>query len=166
MDRAAPTQSALELAFRSSGIPLSRQRLLVVRLLAEASDHPTAASLHARARKIDPGVGRTAVNRALAALVDAGLANVIESGRGQYRYEDATLGSHGHLIDCESGDLINVSTMELDEAMARIAKDLGYRLTDYRLLLRGQRPSSEASSAITSRGSRRQRQIKPERAQV
>lgn len=146
--RAAPMLSALEVAFRQTRMPLSRQRLLVVQLLAQATDHPTLATLHARAREIEPTIGRSAVNRALAALVDAGLAHVIESSRGPYRYEDATLGTHGHLIDEKTGELINITAPELETAMSDIALHLGYRLATYRLRLTG-RPLAEFSPGDT-----------------
>jgi Fe2+ or Zn2+ uptake regulation protein len=106
---------------------------------AEATDHPTAEQLHARARQTDPSISRAAVFRALTAFANAGLATVLDTGRGVFRYEDATIGPHDHLADRDTGELNNITSSELDAAVERTASSLGYRVTGRRLIIWAQR---------------------------
>jgi Fur family ferric uptake transcriptional regulator len=131
--------SPLETAFLQSKLPRSRKRLLVVRLLAEAKDHPTVDQLHERARLVDPRISKSAVFCALSALAKVGLATVLETRLGMFRYEDATHGSHGHLIDQDTGVMVNFRDDALDEAIDKVARELGFRCLAYDLFLTAKR---------------------------
>ena len=137
--------SSLEVAYLGSRIRRNNQRLLVVRLLAEANDHPTTETLFQRARLRDQAIGRTSVYRALSALVAAGLAAVHQPHRGMFRYEDNTRGEHDHLIDAATGEMIDFREEALERATREIAAQLGYRLVGRSLVIRGVRIAEDSA---------------------
>ncbi len=131
--------SALAMAFDELDGPRIRQRELVVRLLAEATDHPTVTQLHARARLEAPGISRSSVYTTLKSLVAAGLAHVYRPEVGEFRYEDGTVPSHGHLVDETTGEMVNIVDDSMHRLLEQTARGLGYKLTGYRLVITGRR---------------------------
>lgn len=131
--------STLETLYLQSALPISRERILVVQMLAEASDHPTADQLHERARRRIGRITRTTVTRTLRVLAKARLARIFEPLPGVFRYEDATLEAHDHLINLDTGDMVNFSDPELNALISRLARLRGYDLVGHDLTLSGRR---------------------------
>jgi Fur family ferric uptake transcriptional regulator len=106
-------------------------------VLSEADDHPDVEALHARAVAIDPGISIATVYRTVRLFEEAGILERHDFGDGRSRYEAAAEAHHDHLIDVETGNVIEFHDLELEELQARIAARLGFRLVDHRMELYG-----------------------------
>ncbi len=119
------------------GLRITEQRRVIARVLSEAEDHPDVEALHARAAAIDPGISIATVYRTVRLFEDAGILERHDFGDGRARYEAAAETHHDHLIDVESGKVIEFVDAELEAMQKRIAEKLGYRLVDHRMELYG-----------------------------
>lgn len=70
-------------------------------------------------------------------LEELSLISRHDFGDGRALYEEAHKGQHDHLIDLETGDIIEFHDQALDALMRAIAVRLGYDLKDHRLELYG-----------------------------
>ena len=116
---------------------ITGQRRVIARVLSEASDHPDVESLHARATDIDPGISIATVYRTVRLFEEAGILERHEFGDGRARYEAASEAHHDHLIDVETGKVVEFVDPELEALQKLIAEKLGYRLVDHRMELYG-----------------------------
>ncbi|MGE4327268.1 MAG: Fur family transcriptional regulator [Pseudodonghicola sp.] len=119
------------------GLRMTGQRRTIARVLEESEDHPDAEELHARANALDPGISIATVYRTVKLFEEAGILERREFGDGRARYEDAERDHHGHLIDLNSGTVIEFSDPEIEELQAKIAERLGYELRGHRMELYG-----------------------------
>jgi Fur family transcriptional regulator, ferric uptake regulator len=119
------------------GLRITEQRRVIARVLSEAEDHPDVEALHARAAAIDPGISIATVYRTVRLFEDAGILERHDFGDGRARYEAAAESHHDHLIDVESGKVIEFVDAELEALQKQIAEKLGYRLVDHRMELYG-----------------------------
>jgi len=119
------------------GLRITEQRRVIARVLSEAEDHPDVEALHVRAAAIDPGISIATVYRTVRLFEDAGILERHDFGDGRARYEAAAEAHHDHLIDVESGKVIEFVDAELEAMQKRIAEKLGYRLVDHRMELYG-----------------------------
>lgn len=123
----------LEQACRKRRLQMGRQRLVLVEVLSTATDHPSADEIYDRARRVDPNISIATVYRTLALFERHGLVFSFEFGDRKVRYEDATRGPHDHLIDADSGEIINFKDDRLEKLLRKLAHERGYELRDYRL---------------------------------
>jgi Fur family transcriptional regulator, ferric uptake regulator len=121
----------------AKGLRMTDQRRVVARVLGAADDHPDVEELYARAAAIDPKISLATVYRTVKLFEEAGLLEKHEFGDGRARYEDAERDHHDHLIDVNSGQVIEFVDPEIEELQERIAARLGYRLIGHRLELLG-----------------------------
>ena len=119
------------------GLRITDQRRTIAKVLSEADDHPDVDALHRRAAKVDPNISIATVYRTVRLFEEAGILERHEFGDGRSRYEAATDDHHDHLIDVESGEVIEFVDDELEELQKIIAERLGYRLVDHRMELYG-----------------------------
>jgi Fur family transcriptional regulator, ferric uptake regulator len=119
------------------GLRITEQRKVIARVLSEADDHPDVEALHARAAAIDPGISIATVYRTVRLFEDAGILERHDFGDGRARYEAAAEEHHDHLIDVETGKVIEFVDAELEAMQKRIAEKLGFRLVDHRMELYG-----------------------------
>jgi len=119
------------------GLRITEQRKVIARVLSEAEDHPDVEALHVRAAAIDPGISIATVYRTVRLFEDAGILERHDFGDGRARYEAAAEEHHDHLIDVESGKVIEFVDAELEAMQRRIAEKLGFRLVDHRMELYG-----------------------------
>lgn len=119
------------------GLRMTAPRRIITRILDEADDHPDAEELHRRAAAIDPGIALSTVYRTVRLLAEAGILERHEFRDGRARYESASHEHHDHLVDISTGSVIEFRSPEIEELQARIARDLGYRITGHRLQLFG-----------------------------
>ncbi len=121
----------------AKGLRMTDQRRVVARVIAAAEDHPDVEELYARAAQVDPKISLATVYRTVKIFEESGLLERLEFGDGRARYEDAERDHHDHLIDVNSGQVIEFVDPEIEALQERIAARLGYRLIGHRLELLG-----------------------------
>jgi Fur family ferric uptake transcriptional regulator len=119
------------------GLRLTGQRRTIARVLEEAGDHPDVEELHLRASREDPGISIATVYRTVKLFEEAGIIERLEFRDGRARYEDAERDHHDHLIDIQTGEVIEFVDPDIEALQERIAERLGYRLMGHRLELYG-----------------------------
>lgn len=119
------------------GLRMTDQRRVVARVIGASEDHPDVEELYSRAAKIDPRISIATVYRTVKLFEEAGILDRLEFGDGRARYEDAERDHHDHLIDVNSGEVIEFVDPEIEALQERIAARLGYRLVGHRLELLG-----------------------------
>ena len=125
--------SGLERACRDCGLRMTGQRRTIIAVLAEADDHPDAVALHRRAAAIDPGISLATVYRTVKLLQDKGILARHAFADGRARYETAEGEHHDHLIDIESGRVIEFHSPEIERLQDEIARRLGFKIVSHRL---------------------------------
>jgi len=116
---------------------MTGQRRVIARVLEISDDHPDVEELHARAAARDPKISIATVYRTVRLLEEAGILDKLEFGDGRARYEDAERAHHDHLIDVNSGAVVEFVDPDIEALQERIADKLGYRLVGHRLELYG-----------------------------
>lgn len=127
----------IEALCHEKGLRVTDQRRVIARVLSEAEDHPDVEALHARASAVDPGISIATVYRTVRLFEEAGILERHDFGDGRSRYEAAHDVHHDHLIDVETGNVIEFVDQELEELQSKIAERLGFRLVDHRMELYG-----------------------------
>lgn len=121
----------------AAGLRMTEQRRTIAVVLQEAEDHPDVEALYTRASEIDARISIATVYRTVKLFEEAGILERHEFGDGRARYEDAERDHHDHLIDLQSGEVIEFVDAEIEELQDRIAAKLGYELRGHRLELYG-----------------------------
>jgi Fur family ferric uptake transcriptional regulator len=119
------------------GLRITEQRRVIARVLGGVDDHPDVEALHRRVAAIDPKISIATVYRTVKLFEEAGIIERHEFQGGRSRYETVQDEHHDHLIDVETGRVIEFHDAELEELQARIAARLGFRLVDHRMELYG-----------------------------
>jgi Fur family transcriptional regulator, ferric uptake regulator len=127
----------IEALCAEKGLRITEQRRVIARVLSEAEDHPDVEALHARSSAIDPGISIATVYRTVRLFEEAGILERHDFGDGRARYEAAAEAHHDHLINVETGEVIEFVDPELEALQKVIAEKLGYRLVDHRMELYG-----------------------------
>lgn len=130
-------QIDLEALCLKKGLRITEQRRVIARVLSAVDDHPDVEALHHRVAAVDPRISIATVYRTVKLFEEAGIIERHEFQGGRSRYETVQDDHHDHLIDVESGDVIEFHDPEIEELQARIAARLGYRLVDHRMELYG-----------------------------
>jgi len=120
-----------------SGLRMTEQRRVIATVLQEADDHPDVEELYTRASAIDPHISIATVYRTVKLFDEAGILEKHEFGDGRARYEPADRDHHDHLIDMNSGEVIEFVDAEIEALQEKIAQKLGYQLKGHRLELYG-----------------------------
>ena len=130
-------QIDIEQLCADKGLRITEQRRIIAKVLGDSEDHPDVETLHARAAAVDPNISFETVYRSVRLFEEAGILERHEFGDGRSRYEAASETHHDHLIDVETGNVIEFVDEELEELQRRIAAKLGFRLVDHRMELYG-----------------------------
>ncbi|WP_370182969.1 Fur family transcriptional regulator, partial [Alteriqipengyuania sp.] len=109
-----PQQIDLEQLCADKGLRITEQRKVIARVLSNSDDHPDVEQLHERASKIDPGISIATVYRTVRLFEAAGVLDRHDFGDGRSRYEPAPESHHDHLIDVESGKVVEFVDPELE----------------------------------------------------
>lgn len=125
----------LERALRDKGVRITRQRAALLSVLAAAGDHPDATELHRRAREIDASVSLSTVYRTLSLLEDQSVVQRHAFEGAPSRFETADAAHHDHIIDLETGDVIEFYSERIERLQAEIAAEHGYELVHHRMEL-------------------------------
>lgn len=121
----------------AAGLRMTEQRRVVARVLQESDDHPDVEELYARASKVDAGISLATVYRTVKLFEETGILERLEFGDGRSRYEDAEREHHDHLIDINTGKVIEFVDPEIEALQEKIAAKLGYELRGHKLELYG-----------------------------
>ena len=121
----------------AAGLRMTGQRRVVARVLQESDDHPDVEELYARASKVDAGISLATVYRTVKLFEETGILERLEFGDGRSRYEDAEREHHDHLIDINTGKVIEFVDPEIEALQEKIADKLGYELRGHKLELYG-----------------------------
>ncbi|MDJ1016758.1 MAG: Fur family transcriptional regulator [Paracoccaceae bacterium] len=123
----------------AKGLRLTGQRRVIAAVLEDADDHPDVEELYARASAVDDGISLATVYRTVKLFEEAGILEKLDFRDGRARYEDAERDHHDHLIDMNSGEVIEFVDAEIEALQEKIAEKLGYELKGHRLELYGVR---------------------------
>lgn len=129
----------LEAALRTAGLRITEQRKALLKVLVEADDHPDANELHRRAHDLNSSVSLATVYRTLTTLEEQGVIDRHAFEGKQARFETNDRPHHDHLIDIDSGDVIEFHSEKIETLQAEIAQDLGYDITHHRLEIYGRK---------------------------
>ena len=121
----------------SNGLRMTGQRRTIAGVLEGAEDHPDVEELYARASALDAAISIATVYRTVKLFEEAGILERVEFGDGRARYEDAERDHHDHLIDLNSGEVIEFVDPDMEALQEKIAAKLGYRLKGHKLELYG-----------------------------
>jgi len=148
-------ESHIERLCVERGLKMTGQRRVIARVLSEASDHPDVEELYRRATALDAHISIATVYRTVRLFEEKGILERRDFGGGRARYEPSEHGHHYHLIDVESGKVIEFQDAEHERLMKTIAARLGFDLVSLRLELFGRRlePAQPPRERTTSRRS-------------
>ena len=122
---------------------MTDQRRVIARVLSEARDHPDVEQVYQRATAIDSRISLATVYRTLKLFEEAAILERHDFGDGRSRYEEAGVEHHDHLIDVNSGKVLEFHNEDLESLKQKIAARLGYDLVDHRLELYAVRRSKD-----------------------
>ena len=121
----------------SKGVKLTDQRKIIAQVMSESSDHPDVDELYNRVSKIDSKISIATVYRTVKLFEESGIVEKHDFKGGKARYEQAPDEHHDHLIDINSGDIIEFVDKDIEKLQNEVAKKLGYKLVDHKLELYG-----------------------------
>lgn len=137
MDKAHQEPTSIEQMCIDKGMKMTEQRRVIARVLSVADDHPDVEEVYRRATGIDPRISIATVYRTVRLLEEANILARHDFGDGRARYEEVQDEHHDHLIDIQSGKVIEFHNDEIEELQRKIAAKYGYRLVGHRLELYG-----------------------------
>ncbi len=127
--------SRLEKRCIERGLKMTEQRRVIARVLSDSTDHPDVEQLYRRVTAIDPRISIATVYRTVRLFEEADILEKHDFGDGRARYEEAPEEHHDHLIDVQSGKVIEFTDPQIEELQRAVARKLGYKLVDHRLEL-------------------------------
>ena len=120
-----------------AGVRLTDQRKLIAKVMSESEDHPDVDELHSRVSKLDSKISIATVYRTVKLFEEAGILSKHDFKGTKARYEQATREHHDHLIDINTGEIIEFVNEDIEKLQNKVAEKLGYKLVDHRLELYG-----------------------------
>ena len=118
---------------------MTGQRKVIARVLSDASDHPDVEQVYRRAAEIDSRISIATVYRTVRLFEEANILERHDFREGRARYEEAPEEHHDHLIDVQTGEVVEFRNEEIEQLQRAVARELGYDLVDHRLELYGRR---------------------------
>jgi Fur family transcriptional regulator, ferric uptake regulator len=128
-----------EAELKRAGVRLTRPRKIIVGILSETEDHPDAMEIFRRAVAIDTSISLSTVYRTMKVLEELGAIHRHAFEGGPSRFEQAGGDHHDHLIDLDTGDVIEFKSEKIEALQDEIAKMLGYDIVHHRLELYGRK---------------------------
>lgn len=122
-------------ALRESGIRITRQRRLLLDIVSRSEDHPDAVELHRRAAQEMPGISLSTVYRTLSALEEHGVIQRHQFQNDAARFERADGDHHDHMIDLDSGEVVEFHSDQIERLQAQLAAEAGYEIVAHRMEL-------------------------------
>ena len=119
------------------GVRLTDQRKLVAQIMSESNDHPDVDELHKRVNKLDSKISIATVYRTVKLFEEFGIIAKHDFKGNKSRYEQTTHEHHDHLIDINTGEIIEFVNEDIEKLQKKVSEKLGYKLVDHRLELYG-----------------------------
>tara|TARA_B100000886_G_C20183684_1_gene391234 strand:+ start:38 stop:463 length:426 start_codon:yes stop_codon:yes gene_type:complete len=135
--------SSIEEKCKKKGVRLTDQRKVIARVMSDSKekygskDHPDVDELHKRVSLIDKKISIATVYRTVKLLEESGIIERHDFKEGKSRYEPSTEEHHDHLIDINSGEIIEFVDKDIEALQNKVAQKLGYKLVDHKLELYG-----------------------------
>jgi len=130
-------KSEIEKKCIKNGVRLTEQRKLIAQTMSESADHPDVDELHRRVNKLDSKISIATVYRTVKLFEEAGILAKHDFKGNKARYEESTQEHHDHLIDINTGEIIEFVNNDIEKLQKEVAEKLGYKLVDHRLELYG-----------------------------
>ena len=127
----------IEIQCIKRGVRLTDQRKIIAKVMSESADHPDVDELHKRVNKLDSKISIATVYRTVKLFEEAGIVAKHDFKGNKARYEQATQEHHDHLIDVNTGEIIEFTNDDIEKLQKKVAEKLGYKLVDHRLELYG-----------------------------
>lgn len=124
---------------REAGIRITQPRKVILEILSRMEDHPDAMEIFRRAVKIDATISLATVYRTMKLLEELGAVHRHSFEGGPARFENADGEHHDHLIDLDTGDVIEFHSERIEQLQQQIADELGYDIEHHRLELYGRK---------------------------
>ena len=121
----------------TKGVRLTDQRKVIAAAMSASNDHPDVDELHKRVNKIDTKISIATVYRTVKLFEESGIVEKHDFKGGKARYEESPEEHHDHLIDINSGEIIEFVDADIEILQNKVAKKLGYKLVDHKLELYG-----------------------------
>jgi len=118
-------------------VRLTDQRRVIAKVMSNSNDHPDVDELHKRVNKVDKKISIATVYRTVKLFEESGIVEKHDFKGGKARYEEAPEEHHDHLIDINSGEIIEFVDKEIEILQNKVADKLGYKLVDHKLELYG-----------------------------
>ena len=118
-------------------VRLTDQRKVIAEVMSNSNDHPDVDELHKRVNKVDKKISIATVYRTVKLFEESGILDKHDFKGGKARYEEAPEEHHDHLIDINSGEIIEFVDKDIEILQIKVAKKLGYKLVDHKLELYG-----------------------------
>ncbi|MGD1933980.1 MAG: Fur family transcriptional regulator [Candidatus Phaeomarinobacter sp.] len=134
------------------GMRMTEQRRVIARVLSAADDHPDVEELYRRASEVDSNISIATVYRTVRLFEEAGILERHDFRDGRSRYEPATDDHHDHLINVQTGEVIEFNNDEIERLQEIVARELGFKLVDHRLELYGVPITDVADTKNTATG--------------
>jgi len=129
--------SKIEDKCEQKGVRLTDQRRLIAKVMSQSSDHPDVDELHKRVSKVDKKVSIATVYRTVKLFEESGIIEKHDFKGGKARYEQSPDIHHDHLIDVNTGEIVEFVNEEIEKLQETVAEKLGYQLLDHKLELYG-----------------------------
>ena len=129
--------SSIEQKCKDKGVRLTDQRKVIAEVMSNSKDHPDVDELHKRVSEIDKKISIATVYRTVKLFEESGILEKHEFKGGKARYEQSPYEHHDHLIDINSGEIVEFVDKEIEKLQNEVAKKLGYKLVDHKLELYG-----------------------------
>lgn len=136
--------SRLEKLCVERGLKMTGQRRVVAQVLSDADDHPDVEEVYRRAVAIDPKISIATVYRTVRLFEEAEILARHDFQDGRARFEEVPETHHDHLVDIDTGQVIEFNSPEIEALQQEMARKLGFELVDHRLQLFGRRLSGGA----------------------
>ena len=121
----------------NKGVKLTDQRKIIAKIMSDADDHPDVDELYKRVSKIDSKISIATVYRTVKLFEETGILAKHEFKGSKARYEELNESHHDHLIDVQSGEIVEFTDEEIEKLQVIVAEKLGYQLVDHKLELYG-----------------------------
>ncbi len=119
----------------NSHIKMTEQRKIIAQVIATSTDHPNVEKVFERAKKLDNKISIATTYRTIKLLEDADIIEKHDFGGGKSRYELVTNDHHDHIINVNTGEIVEFFNQELEDLKKSIVQKMGYELIDHRLEL-------------------------------
>tara|TARA_Y100000817_G_scaffold309402_1_gene298482 strand:+ start:78 stop:488 length:411 start_codon:yes stop_codon:yes gene_type:complete len=135
-------KDSIEQKCLAKGVKLTDQRKIIAKIMSESNDHPNVDELYRRVSVLDSKISIATVYRTVKLFEEAGILTKHEFKGDKARYEELNEGHHDHLIDVQTGKIIEFVDDEIEALQKKVAKKLGYDLVDHKLELYGVKKKS------------------------